>query len=59
MANTFNELFTSIPSAIVNKINPTDIPPDENFSDEIPIFSFSDTPLTVKEVVDAALQLQP
>ena len=59
MANAFNEFFTSIPSAIVNEINPTDIPPDENFSDEIPIFSFSDTPLTVKEVVDAALQLQP
>ena len=48
MANLFNEFFTSISSVIV----------DENISNEIPIFSFFDTPLSVKEVIDAAMQLQ-
>ena len=59
MANLFNDFFTSISSAIVNEINPSDSPPDEEFSENIPLFSFSSTPLTVKEVVEAALQLQP
>ena len=59
MANLFNDFFTSISSAIVNEINHSDSPPDEEFSENIPLFSFSSTPLTVKEVVEAALQLQP
>ena len=58
MANLFNEFFTSISSVIVDEINPSDRPPDENISNEIPIFSFFDTPLSVKEVIDAAMQLQ-
>ena len=59
MANLFNEFFTSVSAAIVEEINPSDRPPDEDFSDDIPLFSFSTTPLTIKEVVEAALQLQP
>ena len=59
MANLFNEFFTSISSAIVNEINPLDSPPEESFSNEIPVFSFSSTPLSVKEVNDATMQLQP
>ena len=59
MANLFNEFFTSISSAIVNEINSLDSPPDESFSNEIPVFSFSSTPLSVKEVIDATMQLQP
>ena len=59
MANLFNEFFTSVSAAIVEEINQSDRPPDEDFSDDIPLFSFSTTPLTIKEVVEAALQLQP
>ena len=59
MANLFNEFFTSISSTIVNEINPSDSPPDESFSNDIPLFSFSSSPLSVKEIIEATLQLQP
>ena len=54
MANHFNIFFTSVSSAIVNEINPSDRPPDALLSnDDIPLFSLSDSPVTATEIIEA------
>ena len=59
MANHFNMFFTSVSSSIVNDINPSDRPPDApSFNDDIPLFSFTDSPVTATEIIEATNLLQ-
>ena len=59
MANHFNSFFTSVSSVIVNEINPTDHPPDLDFdANSPPLFSFTENPITEKELIEATHQLQ-
>ena len=59
MANHFNIFFTSVSSAIVYEINPSDHPPDALLSnDDIPLFSLSDSPVTATEIIEATNLLQ-
>ena len=59
MANHFNIFFTSVSSAIVNEINPSDHPPDALLSkDDIHLISLSDSPLTATEIIEATNLLQ-
>ena len=53
IANRFNDFFTSIPSSIVDEINSKDRPPDENFNEDIPLFSLCNPPVTPKEIIEA------
>ena len=59
MSNSFNEFFTSIPSKIINEINPSDRPPDETFAENVPLFEFASNPLSCEEIVNVANSLQP
>jgi hypothetical protein len=59
IANCFNEFFTSVAANIVNEINPTDRPPDNYVDNEVPLFSFSDNPITCSEIIDSLKLLQP
>ena len=59
IANHFNEFFTSIPSTIVEKINPSNNPPDLNQNIDIPLFSFLHDPVTETEIAEATKLLQP
>ena len=59
IAVLFNEFFTSISTAIVNEINPSDRPPDDLINDDIPLFSLADSPVTGTEIIDATMLLQP
>jgi hypothetical protein len=61
MANKFNEFFTSIASEIAQTIIPTDRPPDINVPpiSEESFFSFSRDPVTLTDVSDAILSLEP
>ena len=59
MANHFNMFFTSVSASIVNDINPSDRPPDApSFNDDIPLFSFIDSPVTATEIIEATNLLQ-
>ena len=59
MANHFNIFFTSVSSAIVNEINPSDRPPDALLSkDDIHLISLSDSPVTATEIIEATNLLQ-
>ena len=59
MANHFNMFFTSVSASIVNDINPSDRPPDApSFNDDIPLFSFTDSPVTATEIIEATNLLQ-
>ncbi len=69
MANLFNEFFTSMPSKIVEQINPIDpnnIPNfAENFfqnspeNDDTPLFNMADVSVTPGEIIDATNLLSP
>jgi hypothetical protein len=69
MANHFNEFFTSMPTKIVEQINPIDpnnIPNfAENFfqnspeNDDIPLFNMADVSVTPGEIIDATNLLLP
>ena len=59
IANHFNDFFTSIPSSIIDEINPKDRPPDENYNDDIPLFSLCNPPVTPNEIIEACRQLSP
>jgi Reverse transcriptase (RNA-dependent DNA polymerase) len=63
IANHFNEFFTSVAQKIVDEINPTDRPPDNLFNNDndndIPLFSFSNSPVTHAEIIQATKLLQP
>ena len=59
MANCFNDFFTSIPSKIINEINSSDCPPDNSFSDNVPIFEFASNPLSCEEIINITNSLQP
>ena len=60
MANLFNNFFTSIPSIIINEINPTNAHPvPNNPHDNVPLFSLTSTPVTEAEIVEATKSLQP
>jgi hypothetical protein len=58
MANLFNEFFTSVAAKIVNEINPVPHPPKENLKANIPLFSFSNIPVSVTEITNATKLLQ-
>jgi hypothetical protein len=58
MANSFNEFFSSVASKIAQDIVPTDRPPDRTVNDNIPLFSFSNDPLTSGEIIDCINSLQ-
>ena len=58
IANHFNEFFSSVASNIVDDINPTD-PPVDNFSENVPLFSFTTNPVTGTEIIETVQQLQP
>ncbi len=65
MAESFYEYFTSMPSKIVNEINPIhtlNIPPfacnlfeSSEEEGDIPLFSFSNSTLSVNEIIDATI----
>ena len=59
IANHFNDFFTSISSSIIDEINPTDHPSEENFNDDIPLFSLCNPPVTSAEKIEACYQLSP
>ena len=59
IANLFNEFFTSIPSSIIDEINPSDRPPDVLVDNDVPLFSLSDLPVTEAEIINATKLLQP
>ena len=51
MANQFNQFFTNVAASIVKDIVSSESPPIVNNPD-IPIFSFSNDPVTPSEVAD-------
>ena len=59
IANHFNDFFTSIPSSIIDEINPTDRPPEDDFNDDIPLFSLCNPTVTPLEIIEACRQLSP
>jgi hypothetical protein len=62
IANHFNEFFTSVAQNIVDEINPTDKQPDNLLNNdngiEVPLFSFSNSPVTHAKIIDATKHLQ-
>ena len=62
IANKFNYFFTNVASNIVNEIPPFEIsaePDPEPDPADTPIFSFQQDPVTITEVADALLSLEP
>jgi Reverse transcriptase (RNA-dependent DNA polymerase) len=60
IASFFNEFFTNVASSIVNDIIPTDRPPDlSNINNPVNFFSFSDSPVTCNEIIEAIGSLEP
>jgi hypothetical protein len=57
VANILNEFFINEPINIANSIPPSDTEPEVFFVNPIP-FSFSASPVTVTEIVEATTQLQ-
>jgi hypothetical protein len=57
IANILNDFFINEPLNIANSIPPSDSEPDVFFVNPIP-FSFSASPVTVTEIVEATAQLQ-
>jgi len=57
IANILNDFFINEPMNIANSIPPSDSEPDVFFVNPIP-FSFSASPVTVTEIVEATAQLQ-
>ena len=49
---------TPAPAIIIDKINPTDHPPDDICENNIPLFSFPNEPVTGNEIIEAAKLLQ-
>jgi hypothetical protein len=59
IANRFNEFFTSIACKIVDEINPSDRPPEYPDVNDIPLFSFTNFPVSCSEIIEATKLLQP
>ena len=61
IATKLNTFFTTMPSQIVDEIIPTDHPPDPDLDPlpDQPVLSFSDTPVTQNEVLEALKLLNP
>ena len=62
IANSFNEFFATAPALIVGEISPTDVDFQLNPNDpdpDFPLFSFSNTPVSETEIIDAIKLLQP
>jgi hypothetical protein len=57
IANYFNEFFANAPAAIISDINPTDVP-TETHNVDLNIFSFTENPVSLEEIVEAVEQLQ-
>ena len=58
IANNFNIFFSSVAATIVEDINPSDKPPDKLSNDTVPLFKFSDSPVTGTEIIEATKLLQ-
>jgi len=62
IANCLNDFFSTAPKLIVDEISPTDVEfsinPNE-LNNEMPLFSFSNSPVTENEVFDAIKLLEP
>ena len=58
MAESFNKFFASAAINVVNKINPSNKSATENITYKNNIFSLSNSPVTISEILDATKLLQ-
>ena len=58
MAESFNKFFASAAINVVNKINPSNKSATENITYNNNIFSLSNSPVTISEILDATKLLQ-
>jgi len=58
IASSLNQFFVSAPQKIADEIPPSENPPEVFFENPVS-FSFSDSPVTISEIVEATAQLLP
>ena len=58
MAESFNKFFASAAINVVNKINPSNKSATENIVYNNNVFSLSNSPVTISEILDATKLLQ-